>query len=555
MPDHKLASLAILATLLAGCFGLRAGDPFEEIHELTDTDPASTSTTTDAHDPTFTTGTITGVSSASSSSSSTTGALTDATTAADPIDPPPKIINFTAEPAAILQAAPVVLNAAFTSDVVAVDILDNGDTIATVAPLDFPYERMITSDKLDGQHAFELRARTDDDLAILSDERLVDVDLPEPGTLMWIASITDKGPAEATAVVPYQGGAIIGGYEASYGVPTALVRRLDAGGTVLWTAVPADGIGSVAALALRPDGTIIVIGNRQKAGTYAMWMTVIDADGNHLTPLREALPNEYGTAATSDAQGNIYIAGYTFNPNTIGKYDAKLWAYDPQGNARWQQTWDNPNVDWPGQAPDRAHGVTALANGSVVIAGETSVKKKVLINGVLKLVDFTRAFAVRYSPTGSPETLWVDDAWPDHSGSRSIASDPKGGLVLAGWTSDQADAGKIPVAFHLDDDLGLTWKQLEKFYFTGNALAEAGGPSLEEHVILGSTLTDDDKSQIRISTLLAGDEDPLWAETFTGPNGVARLNDLTVDARGYIYFAGFSDVANGGQMLVGRLHP
>lgn len=555
MPDLKPASLALLAPLLAGCFGLRAGDPFEEIHELTDTDPASTSTTTDAHDPTFTTGTITGVSSASSSSSSTTGALTDATTAADPIDPPPKIINFTAEPAAILQAAPVVLNAAFTSDVVAVDILDNGDTIATVAPLDFPYERMITSDKLDGQHAFELRARTDDDLAILSDERLVDVDLPEPGTLMWIASITDKGPAEATAIVPYQGGAIIGGYEASYGVPTALVRRLDAGGTVLWSAHPTDGLGSVAALALRPDGTIIVVGNRQKAGTYAMWMTVIDADGHHHTPLREALPNEWGTAATSDAQGNIYIAGYTFDPNTIGKYDAKIWAYDPQGNARWQQPWDNPMAGWPGEFSDRAFGVAALADGSVVLAGETEFRKEVLINGILQPKTFARAFAQRISSTGTPNALWIDDAWPDHSGSRAIATDPKGGLVLVGWTSDQADAGRVPVAFHLDDDPSLTWKQIEKFYFTGEAIAEGGGRSLEEHIILGSTLTDDSESQIRISALLGGDEDPLWAKTFTGPNGVARLNDLTVDARGYIYFAGFSDVAKGGQMLVGRLHP
>ena len=552
MPDLKLFSLTLLAPFLVGCFGLRAGDPFEEIHELTDTDAASASTTTDAHDPPLTTGTVTGVSSASSSSSSST---TDTTTTADPIDPPPKIINFTAEPAAILQAAPVVLNAAFTSDVVAVDILDNGETIATVAPLEFPYERMITSDKLDGQHAFQLRARTDADLATLSDERLVDVDVPEPGTLMWIASITDKGPAEATAVVAYQGGAIIGGYEASYGVPTAIVRRLDAGGTVLWTAVPADGVGSVAALALRPDGTIVVVGNRQKAGTYAMWMTVIDAQGNHQTPIREALPNEWATAATSDHLGNIYIAGYTFNPKTIGKYDAKLWAYDPQGNARWQQTWDNPNIDKMGLHPDRSLGVAVLANGSVVIAGETAIQEEILINGVYKLLDFARAFAVRYSPSGSPEVIWLDDAWPDHSGAHSIAADPKGGLVLTGWTSDQANAGKVPVAFHLDDDLGLTWKQLEKYYFTGNATAEAGGPSLEEHVMLGSTLTDDGESQIRISALLGGDEDPLWAKTFTGPNGVARLNDLAVDPHGYIYFAGFSDVANGGQMLVGRLHP
>ena len=553
MPDHKLslAPLALLAPFLVGCFGLRAGDPFEEIHEFTDSDTASTSTTTDAHAPPLITGTVT----TATTSDPTTGDPTTATTTADPIDPPPKIINFTAEPAAILQAAPVVLNAAFTSDVVVVDILDNGETIATVAPLDFPYERMITSDKLDGQHAFQLRARTDADLATLSDERLVDVDVPEPGTLMWIASITDKGPAEATAVVAYQGGAIIGGYEASYGVPTAIVRRLDAGGTVLWTAVPADGVGSVAALALRPDGTIVVVGNRQKAGTYAMWMTVIDAQGNHQTPIREALPNEWATAATSDHLGNIYIAGYTFNPKTIGKYDAKLWAYDPQGNARWQQTWDNPNIDKMGLHPDRALGVASLASGSIIIAGETEVEIDVIVNGILQPKTFARAFARRISSTGTPDALWIDDAWPDHSGSRSITADPNGGLVLTGWTSDQADAGKVPVAFHLDDDLDLTWKQLEKFYFTGNAIAEAGRPSLEEHVILGSSLYDGDTSQLRISALVGGDEDPLWATTFTGPNGVARLNDLTVDTHGYIYFAGFSDIANGGQMLVGRLHP
>ena len=553
MHPRRLASLLLLA-LLAACQSAREAAFLDDIHLVTDTDTSASSSTTDAHDPSLITGTVTTATTTAATTDPTTGDPT-ATTTVDPLDPPPKIINFTAEPAAVLQAAPVVLNAAFTSDVIAVDILDNGNPVATVAPQDFPYERMITSDKHDGQHAFQLRARTDTDHTVLSDQRLVDIDLPEPGTLMWIASITDKGPAEATALVPYQGGAIIGGYEASYGVPTALVRRLDAGGTVLWSAHPNDGIGSVAALALRPDGTIVVVGNRQKAGTYAMWMTVIDAQGNHQTPLREALPNEWATAATADADGNIYIAGYTFNPNTQGKYDAKLWAYDHHGNARWQQTWDNPNIDKIGKHPDRALGVAVLTNGSVVIAGETAIRKEILINGVLKLVDFARAFAVRYSPTGSPEVIWLDDAWPDHSGAHSIAADPKGGFVLTGWTSDQADAGKVPVAFHLDDDLGLTWKQLEKYFFTGNATAEAGGPSLEEHVMLGSTLTDDGGSQIRISALRGGDEDPLWAKTFTGPNGVARLNDLAIDPHGYIHFAGFSDVANGGQMLVGRLHP
>ncbi|HRI06367.1 MAG TPA: hypothetical protein PKW35_01055, partial [Nannocystaceae bacterium] len=296
-------------------------------------------------------------------------------------------------------------------------------------------------------------------------------------------------------------------------------------------------------------------GNRQKAGTYAMWMTVIDADGHHHTPLREALPNEWGTAATSDAQGNIYIVGYTFDPNTVGKYDAKLWAYDPQGNARWQRAWDNPKAEFPGDWAERAYGLAAHPDGSVIIAGESQIKLEVVINGLLKKKTFERAFAQHFSPAGAPGSTWVDDLWPSHSGARSITADPKGGFVLTGWTSDQADAGKVPVAFHLHDDLSITWKQLEKFYFAGNAIAEAGGPSLEDHVTLGSTITDDGKSHVRISALLGGDEDPLWAKTFTGPNGVARLNDLTIDARGYIYFAGFSDVANGGQMLVGRLHP
>ena len=368
MPDHKLslAPLALLAPFLVGCFGLRAGDPFEEIHEFTDSDTASTSTTTDAHAPPLITGTVT----TATTTDPTTGDPTTATTTADPIDPPPKIINFTAEPAAILQAAPVVLNAAFTSDVVVVDILDNGETIATVAPLEFPYERMITSDKLDGQHA-----------------------------------------------------------------------------------------------------------------------------------------------------------------------------------------WDNPKADWPGQFPDHALSVATTPDAALVIAGETRVEIDIVIGGVLTKKTFARAFAQRYSSTGTPDALWIDNLWPDHSGARSITADPKGSLVLTGWTSDQADSGKVPAAFHLDDNLNDTGKQLEKIFFAGEAIAEAGGPSLEEHVILGSNLEEDGESQIRISALLGGDEDPLWAQTFTGPNGVARLNDLTIDDRGYIYFAGFSDVANGGQMLVGCLHP
>ena len=554
MPVRKPAALALLLPSLAvGCYGLRAGDPFAEVHLITETDTAATSTSDDgAVDPPLTTGTVTGLTASSAATSDPTG---DATDTADPVDAPPKVLLFTREPASIHQAAPVVLDAVFTSDVVAVDILDNGEVIASVAPLDFPYQRMITSDKLNGQHAFQLVAHDDAAQTAASEELFVDVDLPPSGTFMWITSVADAGPAVATAIVPYQGGAILGGYVASGGVYGPRVRHVDAGGAVLWTIGPTDGISAVSALALRPDGTVIVVGNRQNGGSFSMWMMAINGLGQTVVHLRESISGEWGAAASSDAFGNIYVAGYAYNPNTPGKYDAKLWAFDPDGDVRWQQTWDNPQSEVPGMSPDQALGVATTASGAVVIAGETLLKKDVLIDGVVQKKEFTRAFAQGYSSVGSPGAVWVDDLWPEQSGARAIHADPKGGLVVVGWTRDKPESDALAVAFHLDDDLALTWKQAELVPFAGDAIAEGGGASLEAHVVLGTTLTQGDASEIRLSALVGGDGAALWSKTFAGPNGVARLHDLVVDGCGYIYFAGASDVAHGAQMLAGRLHP
>ncbi len=89
----------------------------------------------------------------------------------------------------------------------------------------------------------------------------------------------------------------------------------------------------------------------------------------------------------------------------MGKYDARLWAYDAAGDARWTVRWDNPAAKPAGKWPDFGRGVVATGDGGAVLVGETFAKEEDL--------ERTRALALRFSPSGEVARVWIAPAWPD----------------------------------------------------------------------------------------------------------------------------------------------
>lgn len=112
----------------------------------------------------------------------------DGTTAADetstgaPVDRPPTIDLFTAEPAQLSEAGKSLLELHASADVVAVRLYQNGKKIADLTPADFPYTYEAFSAKYNADpHTFMVEVVNAEGLKATRDLTLK-VLLPSPGT-------------------------------------------------------------------------------------------------------------------------------------------------------------------------------------------------------------------------------------------------------------------------------------------------------------------------------------------------------------------------------------
>jgi len=77
---------------------------------------------------------------------------------------------------------------------------------------------------------------------------------------------------------------------------------------------------------------------------------------------------DQGRAVAIDAQGNVYLTGYTISlrDDTI---DALLIKYTPAGELLWEKSWGRNDMD-------RAEAVAIDAQGNVYLAGSTNSLSK-----------------------------------------------------------------------------------------------------------------------------------------------------------------------------------
>jgi hypothetical protein len=84
---------------------------------------------------------------------------------------------------------------------------------------------------------------------------------------------------------------------------------------------------------------------------------------------------DYCNGTRSDAQGNVYITGYTLNTSNIatsgtyqsvsgGSFDAYLVKFDPSGNRTW-------GTYFGGSSVETAYGICISAQGDIYICGDT----------------------------------------------------------------------------------------------------------------------------------------------------------------------------------------
>ena len=241
---------------------------------------------------------------------------------------------------------------------------------------------------------------------------------------------------------------------------------------------------------------------------------------------------DYGAALASDYYGNIYIAAAV--TTTSGLLDIALLKYDVGGDLLWQRTWNGVS-----NLIDAPTSIKLDAAGNIYVAGITYA--------TISNVDYV---IIKFDASGNMQ--WYSNY--DYSGSIDIAiglelnsnSDP----VLSGASSaipgswdyatvhynkingSQVDAQRVSVpGVSINSALAFTRDQAGHFYLTGYS-GEGNARNIQT-----VRLTDDFTLD--------------WVQTYNGMAGLADIGKaIGVDADGRAYVAGWSNLAEGGSIMV-----
>jgi uncharacterized delta-60 repeat protein len=136
---------------------------------------------------------------------------------------------------------------------------------------------------------------------------------------------------------------------------------------------PAEAADEIRGLAVTPDGGIVAVGHSQFGAGEAIdaWLGVYEPDTCTLAWQRSIDGEDGGAdrahAVAVDSAGDIITAGYTRRDDTDDTWLVK-WSRDGVGEILWEAE----PVNGPGDGPDQLHAIVIDADGSIVVAGQTS---------------------------------------------------------------------------------------------------------------------------------------------------------------------------------------
>jgi len=320
------------------------------------------------------------------------------------------------------------------------------------------------------------------------------------------------------------------------------------------------------AIAVDGSGNILVAGTTEGTLPAQRWLGERDSfvrkynsNGNQLwTRQFGSHDHDWASAVALDGSGNVLVAGSTWgslpDQTRMGRQDAFVRKYDPDGNELWTRQFGTSGTDWASSA---SVGSIALdGSGNVLVAG--SIQGNLPSQARIGVVD---SFVRKYDPDGNE--LWTRQFGVSGSvgfGPRPIAVDVQGNISVAGSTwgtlPGQAWAGRFDVYVRkYDPDGSELWTRQfgssESDFATFIVMDESGNV-----LVAGSTegsLPDQTRvgSQDAFVRKYDPDGNELWTHQF-GTRNIDWAYAIAVDRSGNILVAGSTSGTLPGQAWAGR---
>jgi hypothetical protein len=478
-----------------------------------------------------------------------------------PMNDPPVIESFTADPPHMSEAGTSWLKLKASDDVVLVRLRLNGQQIFEGPPAKFPYAYDVLSAKYNFEHSFEVEVEDAEGLMDTAPTEIT-VQLPPSGAEKCL--FPDVG-AQTSVIsgLAYTSKAI-------YAVGT---RDIGAGLKLTVWALDPDHCDIVlpgwpktlknwsensdlpkltsagAAITVDELGNIGVGGNLIVNGKTQPYVALLTPDGARLWEKEGALGEQLaGLAAFTDQFSNRLVGvGWRRTSENPVRTDAMAWVYSALegGLSVYSSALKAPFT--PEEKPDDANlwsewaRAVIVKNGIAFIIGEREFEDD-------DINVYQRVFLAKMHPLSSIEPLWT--SWGVHSlndAARALTVCGEN-LVAGGWDRDQPiDAKPEPLILWFNSDgtfadhrpEALAWTQLN-----GIACDREG-----KIVSAGTRSSGDGDAQA--FAVRGPNDQPIWYEQgVVWPDGAGAI---ACDPRGFCAVSGFR-TANGKPYAVVRVH-
>jgi len=285
--------------------------------------------------------------------------------------------------------------------------------------------------------------------------------------------------------------------------------------------------------------------------------------------------NDIGSAITTDANGNVFIAGYTestqglatagaYQTSFAGAYDAFLAKFNSNGERLWATYYGGNDLEF-------GFGVCLDGTGGVYMTGTTYSTSGIATSGAYQTTVSTAStdhgFLARFN--GSGKRIWSTYFAGNYSDeSKGVAADDSGHVYITGYTGSSqgiatkgayqtSNAGYNNVFLAKFDSSGsIQWST----YYGSNSDDRGFAIAYDHHagdIYIGGAASGPGAatSGAYQTSYSGGDWDGLlikfssagklkWA-TYFGDKGYDQGAAVTADGNGHVYFAGYTGSTSG----------